>query len=354
LHRDRIRKMRVDIVAIGGSAGAVEAVKVIIAGLPADFAAAVLVTIHIGAQTRSLLPEILEMAGPLPVRHAQEGRPLRRGQVLVAPPDHHLIVVDGVVSLSRGARENGSRPALDPMFRSAARAYGQRVVGVVLSGTLDDGAAGLTAIKARGGVTIAQSPGTSIFSDMPRSSIEAGVVDSVLPLPDIAPRLVELAGTVELAGDALRGPSEAPVAATVNDVALVPGGTEGSPTGNTYSCPDCGGVLQLSPEGGGPQHFRCMVGHAWSSRSLLAAQLEHIEESLWAALRALEEHRKLTHRMLIDARAAGSLLTTRYEERLRDLELNAARIRAVLLHPVRGAHEPGEVNGSGDGEEVAG
>ena len=169
--------MRADIVAIGGSAGAIEALKRVIAPLPEAFPAAVLVTVHVGARTRSMLPDLLVAAGLLPAKHATEGQPLRRGHILVAPHDQHLMVVDGVVSLSRGARENGSRPAIDPMFRSAARIYGPRVVGVLLSGTLDDGTAGLAAIRARGGLTIAQAPGTALYPDMPRVAIEAGVVD---------------------------------------------------------------------------------------------------------------------------------------------------------------------------------
>ena len=167
----------------------------------------------------------------------------------------------------------------------------------------------------------------------------------MLPLPEIAPRLVELAGTRSgRTGEALRATTATAEAVPATERALVPGGTSPDEAANTYSCPDCGGVLQLVHEPGTAPHFRCMVGHAWSAHSLLAAQLTSIEESLWAALRALEEHRKLTVRMLSDARAMGSLLTTRYEDRLRDIEINAARIRSVLLNPV-----PGDEKSDGDG-----
>lgn len=328
--------MRRDVIAIGASAGGVEPLRELVAALPGNLAAAVLVTLHVAPHGRSILPELLEKVGLLPAQHAREGMPLRRGHIYVAPPDRHLVVVDGMVSLSRGPRENGSRPAIDAMFRSAARAYGARVVGVVLSGTLDDGVAGLGVIKARGGATIAQSPCTAVYPDMPRNAIEAGVVEAVLPLEEMALHLMGLVGTAIAApGEALPNPwgrreaTEGEGAPSEEQLGLE--GVRAPDPPNTFSCPDCGGVLQLVEEPLG-EHYRCMVGHGWSSQALLAAQLEHIEESLWAALRALADHRKLTVRLLADARSRGSLLTRRYEDKLRDIEINSGRIRSLLLH----------------------
>lgn len=348
--------MRRDVIVIGASAGGVEALRTVAAGLPPDFEAVILVTMHINAHARSVLPELLEMAGPLRASHARDGQALRRGHIFVAPPDHHMIVVDGVVSLSRGARENGSRPAIDPMFRSAARFYGPRVVGVVLSGTLDDGSAGLAVIKARGGTTIAQSPASALFPDMPRTAIQSGAVDHVRELGDIGPELINLLGPRRgESGQALgaeTAPAQGQGPGVTTETALRPGGASGALLPETYACPDCGGVLQIVPGPNGSHYFRCMVGHAWGEHSLLDAQLQSIEESLWAALRALEEHRKLTMRLLADARSTGSLMSTRYEEKLRDIEINAGRIRTLLLQPVQGDDAAEQAADEGDSEAV--
>ncbi len=180
------------IVVIGASAGGVEAIRFLAAALPPDFAAAVLVVLHIGAH-RSVLPWLLNQKGPLPARHPGNGDPIRPGHIYVAPPDHHLLVEPGRVHLTRGPRENWVRPAIDPLFRSAAQAYGSGVVGVVLTGGLNDGTAGLFEIKRRGGVAVVQDPNDAASPDMPRSALKHVVVDHCLPLSEIAALLAEFA-----------------------------------------------------------------------------------------------------------------------------------------------------------------
>ncbi len=184
---------RHDIIVIGASAGGVTALTELVGGLPPDLSAAVCVAVHIPADSRSVLPDILSRSGPLPATHAQDGEAIRSGHIYVAPPGHHLLVEQAVLRLSLAAREHHTRPAVDPLFRSAARAYGSRVVGVVLSGVLDDGTAGLIEINRHGGASIAQEPADALFPAMPRNAIARARVQYVLPPTDIAAVLTELA-----------------------------------------------------------------------------------------------------------------------------------------------------------------
>lgn len=185
--------MRHDIIVVGASAGGVEALARLVGHLPGDLAASVFVVTHIPANAPSLLPEILARAGSLLASQARDGEVWRPGHVYVAPPDHHLLLQDGVMRLSHGPKENYARPAIDVLFRSAAREYGPRVAGVVLTGTLYDGTGGLIAVKRAGGVAIVQDPGEARFPDMPRSAIEGDHPDFVLPLSGVAATIVRLA-----------------------------------------------------------------------------------------------------------------------------------------------------------------
>jgi two-component system chemotaxis response regulator CheB len=319
-----------DLVVVGASAGGVEALRRLVARLPHDLAAAVVVVLHIPASSRSALASILERAGPLPARQAQEGDRLERGRILVAPPDRHVIVADGQVTLSRGPHENGHRPAVDVLFRSAARAAGSRVVGVVLSGTLDDGTAGLVAIRERGGMCVVQDPDDATYAGMPQSAMEGDSPDAVLPVDEIAALLREVAGTRP--PDDAQAPSplmDMEVAMAVpEDDALSAAERPGVPSG--FACPDCHGVLFEIDEGT-LRRFRCRVGHAWSAHSLAAQQAAAVEGALWTALRALEEKAALSDRMARGAVERGHAMTaSTFAEQALEARESAIALRDLI------------------------
>jgi two-component system chemotaxis response regulator CheB len=324
---------RRDLVVVGAGAGGVEALQVLMAGLPAGFPAAVLVVLHLPSVGTDALAAILDRAGPLPVRRAEHGALLRPGEVLVARPDRHLLVLGEDIALSRGPRENGHRPAVDVLFRSAARALGPRVTAVVLSGSLDDGAAGSVAVAARGGVVLAQDPQQALHAGMPLACIKAGD-DAVetLTLLGIAARLVELAG--EEVDTTVAPP---PSRLTERETAMAdmePGALEsldrpGHPSG--YSCPDCHGVL-FHIEEGPLQRYRCRVGHAWSVDSLLSEHGQAVEDALWMALRSLEEKAALTASLAEGASATGRTLTAvRFADQSAEAQAAAELIRTLLV-----------------------
>ncbi|SFU88789.1 chemotaxis protein CheB [Pseudoduganella namucuonensis] len=288
------------LIVIGASAGGLEALTELVAAFPAGLPATVLIVMHVGAN-RSMLPELLARRCALPVRHARDGEPLTPATVLVAPPDRHLLVAmdggQGRVRLSRGPKENHTRPAIDPLFRSAAEACGPRTVGVVLTGYLDDGTLGLRAIKACGGVAVVQDPADAAVPEMPASALRHVAVDHAPPLREIGALLCGLAGAFKPAPAAPR--AAAPEWVRIeNGFARGKGDMKdlkklGSPS--TYTCPDCGGALwRLS---GAPPHFRCHTGHSYAAHTLLAQQDLVIEEALWAAVRALQEKARLAEQL---------------------------------------------------------
>jgi two-component system, chemotaxis family, protein-glutamate methylesterase/glutaminase len=322
-----------DIIVVGASAGGVEALATLARGLPADLPAAVFVVLHVAPHSTSVLPQILSRAGPLPAAHAVEDEPIRPGRIYVAPPDYHLLLKPGRVRVARGPRENGHRPAADALFRTAARAYGSRVAGVVLSGVLDDGTAGLVAVKERGGVALVQDPGEALYDGMPRSALENVVVDICAPVRELAPILVDLA-TRPLSPPAEPPPSEQmQVEADMAELdldALQRDDRPGVPAG--FSCPDCGGTLFELHESG-LVRYRCRVGHAWSPGSLLAQQSSTLEAAFWTALRALEEKAALARRLVQRALSRGQAqAATVFAAHAREAEQQAALVRSVLLN----------------------
>jgi two-component system, chemotaxis family, protein-glutamate methylesterase/glutaminase len=319
---------RRDIVVIGASAGGVEALGAVVRELPADLDAAVFVVLHLAAEYKSMLPRILSSAGPLPAKHARNGEAIVANHIFVARPDHHLLLSDSHMRVVRGPRENGHRPAIDPLFRTAAHTFGPRVIGVVLSGALDDGTAGLVAVKSQGGLAVIQDPDEALVDAMPRSAMENVDVDHVLPASEVGRILPQLVSE--------NVPERPPARSNVLEVEAalqLHGGTEGvlkvgQPS--SLACPDCGGVLNEVFDGD-MLRFRCRVGHAFAPESLYLQQNSQLEGALWAALRALEEQAALARRMAVRARELRhSKSAVRYDERAGSAEAQARTVREAL------------------------
>ncbi len=333
-----------NLIVVGGSAGGVAALRELAGGLPPDLAVPMLITLHIAPHAGSNLPDILSRAGPLPATYARDGELLAARRLYLAPPDHHLRVHDGRAQLSRGARDNGHRPSVDVLFRSAARAYGPRAVGVVLSGTLYDGTAGLLAVRRRGGVGVVQDPEDAAFPDMPRSALEIAGADHVVSIAEMPALLAELANGAS-ARDTGSGAARAPLAEA--------SGGEGPPGGDPspYSCPDCGGVLwQL--EGGDVPRFECRVGHGYSPEGLLLSQQDRVDDALWASFRALAENASLARKLEARARERGAPGSAeRFSDRALEAERRARTLQRLL--EARNRHEEREPTSVSDGSEDA-
>ncbi|HEX2189237.1 MAG TPA: chemotaxis protein CheB [Longimicrobiaceae bacterium] len=322
-----------DIVVIGASAGGVEALSALFSLIPPDTPACFFVVLHVPDRGTSALPGILSRRSRFAVVHARDGDPVEPGRVYVAPPGSHLLVKRGRVRLVRGPRENGARPAVDPLFRTAAAAYGRRVVGVVLSGTLDDGTAGLQAVKRRGGTAVAQDPEEAMYGGMPRSAAENVAVDHVLPLAGIAALLERLAAT-EVQEEPGGGDVPQEMQREIDSVEMDPremSGNDHPGTPSGYTCPEChGGLWELRD--GELVRFRCRVGHAFSVETLLSEQSTAMEAALWTALMALEERASLSRGMAerMDRRGHPRL-SERYRREAEETESRALVIRRVLL-----------------------
>lgn len=317
------------LVVVGGSAGAQPPLRTVLAGLPPDFPAPVLVTMHLAAGSTSKLPELLDADTPLTVRHARHGEALAAGIVLVAPPDRHLVVRDDVVHLSRGPRENRHRPAVDPMFTTAARWHGPAVAGVVLSGALDDGAAGAAAIAAQDGHVIVQAPDEARVSAMPVAAIAAVRRAQVVRAAEIAPLLDQWARKLAPTD---RPPSDSLIRWESDNVD--PSATRRSPaaTGSptALACPDChGGMFEVTGAGEQP-HYVCHVGHSWSPESLMDAQRQASETALYAAAAKLLEESCVLRRLVETTQPAPRDDVDELETRARRAERQAAMIQDMI------------------------
>jgi two-component system chemotaxis response regulator CheB len=318
------------LVVVGASAGGVSALLELAKDLPPGFPAPICVVQHVGANP-SLLPELLSARGPHPAVHARDGQLLTPGVIHIAPPDQHLLVEGRYLRLSRGPKENHTRPAIDPLFRSAALAWGPRVIGVLLTGMLDDGSVGLAAIKQGGGIAVVQDPSTAEEQDMPQNALDFVDVDHVVPLAEMAPLLTQLAG-------AAVGPDPGPTEALQREVAINRGenliqnlAAIASPAG--LACPECGGGL-FEVKNSVPLRYRCHTGHAYTARSLQKSQAEVGETALRQAVRALTEREMLLRRM--GAVAAGTGDTNQAEaarraaDRLREQVAELTGLAATL------------------------
>ena len=282
------------IIVVGASTGGLAALRVIAAGLPAGLPAAVCVVQHIGAHY-SHLPGLLARETALPVLAAQDGDPIQAGHIYCAPPDYHLIVGPGHLHLTRGPKENFARPAIDPLFRSAAETYGPNAIGVVLTGQLNDGTAGLYEIKRRGGVALVQDPGEAESREMPLSAIGHVAVDHVIPAASMPILFGELAS--RLTGSGLARPTRAKEAGAMQSQ---------SPRRrpSALTCPECGGALRRS-EAGTLVKFDCHIGHVLTAETMAAGQLNELEKALESALRRMNERAELCRQMAEVARAIG-------------------------------------------------
>ncbi|MBW4637531.1 MAG: chemotaxis protein CheB [Gloeocapsa sp. UFS-A4-WI-NPMV-4B04] len=346
-----------NIIVIGASAGGVEALAQLVDNLPPDLPAAIFVVLHVPAQGTSVLPSILNHRikkqhknTSLWASHPQDGEKIEQGRIYVAPPDHHLLIKNGYIRLARGPKENSHRPAVDPLFRTAARVYGSRVVGIVLSGTLDDGTAGLLAVKQQGGIAIVQNPEEAMYSGMPANAIENVDVDHILPVAEIASVLVALIHkSVETGEPTVSHDMEIETDSAELEINAMQK-LERPGTPSPYACPDCNGVLWEIDEGG-VLRFRCRTGHAYSANSLMAEQSQALEEALWNALRALEEKAALSERLAVRSRDRNQNLSAkRFEDQRQFAQQRATLIRQLLLKGDKNSHLS-SVNGQVIGEQ---
>ncbi len=326
---------RIELVVVGASAGGVEALAKFVQTLPGSLPAAVMVVLHIAPHHSSYLPEILARRGLLPVSHPADGEMVRPGHVYVAPPDLHLAVQDHRMVLEHLPRENGVRPSIDVLFRTAAKEYGPRCAGIILSGMLDDGTAGLYAIKARGGIAIVQEPEDALYPEMPRNALARVGADYILPLSEIGPTVALLAreGARE---ESKVMPVEVGAELSTEEIkqnieTFEAGQLPKGPT--VLVCPECGGTLWELREGE-LTHYMCHVGHSYSPEALNVAQGEALETALWTAQRSLEDRSTLLLHLAARNREHGREKNAKqFEEQARNVREKAELIRKVLVTP---------------------
>jgi len=299
-----------DIIVIGASAGGVEALKEVVKALPVDLPAAVIIVVHVFPRSRSLLPEILNDVGRLYASHPADGEAIRDGQIYIAPPDHHLVVEKGHLHLSLGPKEQHQRPCINVTFRSAAAAHGESVVGVILTGQLDDGTAGLWDIKRHGGVAVVQTPEEAMFPSMPLSALREVDVDHTLKLAEIGPLLTQLARNGRDRED------------------VIDKAADMEPELTDLTCPDCRGTIWTIKKGKF-REYRCRVGHSFSPKSMLAQHFMAQEKALWSAIVSLEEAASLSRQLMDQLEPElREPLQAEAEERLQQ----AGKLRSLLLH----------------------
>jgi two-component system chemotaxis response regulator CheB len=319
-----------DIVVIGSSMGGIEALSSMASQLPADLPAAVLVVQHTSADSPGLLGVILSRRGPLPAVVAEDGMPIEPGRIYVAPPNRHMLATADGIRITFGPRENRARPAIDPLFRTAAVNFRSRVVGVVLTGLLGDGAAGLLAVQRCGGIAMVQSPYDAEFADMPQRALDRVGNAQKFDLDELGAALIRHCGEPAPEPPAVPEALLIETRLTERQMGMEDWGSVPSrPT--SFTCPECKGPIHEIEEEG-LTRYRCRVGHAYSTHDLLGDKGRAVEESLWVALQSLEERAEMLESMAADDRqrgwhrGAGS-----YEERAKETRVHAVRLRELLL-----------------------
>lgn len=315
------------LIVVGASAGGLSALEKLVAGFPRNLEAALCIVLHIGSR-QSAAPSILNAAGLLPAAHATDGEPIWAGRIYLAPPDHHLLVMPGHLRLSRGPRENRTRPAIDPLFRSAAQAYGPRVIGVILSGTMSDGTAGFSDIKRLGGTTVVQDPADARFPGMPNSALQNVTVDHCLPALSMAGLLVRLTKRLspKPSGPLSRSGDDPTI---FKETSKMEGEFElNAPV--SLTCPECGGSLKETTVDSLP-YFSCHIGHRFSAENMDEAQFQMMEQALEVAVRVLNERAALCARLAKSATGKGHTLTAkRWEDAAREATQKAEQLIQVL------------------------
>lgn len=326
--------MKKDIVVMGASAGGIEAFRHIVTRLPFDLPASVFIVQHSGADSPGILHLILQRGSKIRVVTPKDEEPITVARVYVAPPDHHMLIEPGMVCLTRGPKENLFRPAIDPLFRSAAQVYGPRVIGVVLTGGLDDGTAGLWAVKQLGGTAVVQDPEDALAPSMPVSALSFVAVDHCVPLSEISSLLVKLTDTAADEKGAYKMPQHLDIEVKIaKQDPAIDQDVRDIWDKSSYTCPECHGVL-LQFEENGRERFRCHTGHAFSANSLLAHLTEGVEDSLWTTIRTIEESVLLLRHLAkhvaeTDPKAAAEFLS----------KADEAKERSELVRKAVASHE---------------
>lgn len=321
-------------IVIGASAGGLEAFKKIVTGLPADFAPPVFIVWHMSPDVRGILPQVLNKVNTIYAAHAYDKEEIKNNRIYVAPPDHHLLIEDGRVRVTHGPKENRFRPAVDPLFRSAAYAYGNRVIGIVLSGALDDGTAGLWMVKHHGGIAIVQDPADAEVPSMPKSAIREVEVDHCTASHDMAALLVRLSNeSIVESGEVVKDPQTKKEIEIAAEESPLEKGILQFGALSPFTCPECHGVL-LALRNDNLIRYRCHTGHAYSLDTLMAAVLEKIEDSLYGAIRGMDESIMLLNHLGDHyAEANQPRLAALYFKKAKEVEERSQHVRkAVLTH----------------------
>jgi two-component system, chemotaxis family, protein-glutamate methylesterase/glutaminase len=325
-----------DIIVIGTSAGGLKALGAILGALPPDLAAVIFIVQHLAPDKPSILPQILSDLSPLPASHPSDRELIQTGRIYIAPPDHHLLVNQGAMRVVRGPQENRFRPAIDTLFRSAARAYGTRVVGVVLTGYLDDGTVGLQAIKKRGGVAIVQDPQEAEYPSMAKSALRFVKIDHCLPLAEIPGLLVQLSQDPAAAEEEYPVTEEIEVESKIAEQQMNTQEflthVESIGTRTTYTCPECSGsIWQIGQEH--PLRFRCHIGHSFTANVFLSEQTQNLENALWSAVRAMEEKVTFSRQMAAQMESYNlQNAADRYEHHANSLDAEVLLVRGIILN----------------------